>query len=328
MKFHFKSIAIIFFTSLLIIGYFLPEFLFHPNQYLMAQGGDAYVIYYNMVYHVCQNSDYILFQGMNYPFGESIIMTDAQAALSLTLKFVDEYFFSICEFVPGVVHLFILFLLPLTAVFLYFIFKELNISITYSIVFSLLITFLAPQLQRITGHFGLAYPFVIPMVIYWFLIKYKSVNFQWKDLIFGSVLYFFFINNPYVGFAAGGLFVISAGLVFILERNKKGFTLILTGLIPLILGYLTIKLSDPYDDRIITQWGFFYYFASIAGMFFPNGSLLDTIFHLTDVFGEVRFEGKINVGLVSTITIIFVGFTYLTFKIFKSSEMLSISMDS
>lgn len=324
MKFHFKSIALLFIVSLLVIGYFLPEFLFHPNSYLMAQGGDAYVIYYDMVYQVCQNPDYILFQGMNYPFGESILMTDAQAALSMTLKLVNEHFFSICDFVPGIVHLIILLLLPLTAVFLYFIFIELNISIRFSIVFSLLITFLAPQLQRITGHFGLAYPFVIPMVIYWFMIKYKSGNFQWKDLLFGSVLYFFFINNPYVGFTAGGLFVISAVLVCTLERNKKGVILVLTGIIPIILGYLTIKLSDPFDDRIITQWGFFYYFASIAGMFFPNGSLLDNIFHLTNIFGDVRFEGKINVGLVTTITLITIGFTYLSFKIFKRPFSLSI----
>jgi hypothetical protein len=277
-----------------------------------------------MVYHVCQNPEYVHFFGMNYPYGESLILTDGQAAFSILLKSIHEHIMPICDFIPGIVHAFILVLIPLTSVFLFLIFEKLKVKRIIALLFAILITFLSPQLMRVTGHFGLAYPFFIPMMIYWFLDKYENINFRFRDLLFGTVVFFFFINNPYVGFAGAGLFLVSAFLVFCVERNKKSILLLLTALIPLFLGYIAVELSDPFQDRIERQWGFFFLYASIAGMFFPKGSFLFEIFHPEQIFGDVRFEGQINVGMVVTITIFTVIISYFVFKLRKKQWPINI----
>jgi hypothetical protein len=282
---------------------FFGKYLIHPNDYVFAFGGDALVIYYDMIYQVCHGHGYHL-GAMNYPYGESLFMTDANAAITLVLQKINTYI-NICEFVPGILHLLILYLLPLTSIFLFKILRKFYVSLLSSVVFSLLITFLNPQLLRILGHFGLAYPFIIPMAIYWIITKWEQPAVRGKDFLYVLILLFFFLNNPYLGFAGTSLIAIS-GLIGFFFNKRKGVILLMMGTLPTLAGYLVILLTDPFQDRIEMQWGFFHYFASIQGMLFPNGSLIyEGLKPWIDVPGT-RFEGRVNIGMVSTMVLLVV----------------------
>lgn len=293
-----KAFIVIYLLFLFIEAIIFGPYLWKPNEFVFAFGGDALVIYYDMVYHICHGSGGLHFEGMNYPYGESLLMTDANAAITILLSWVNKII-PICGMVPGILHGLILYLLPLTGIYLFLILRNMGVSPLMAIVFSILIAFLSPQMLRILGHFGLAFPFVIPMAIYWVLTWEKKVKFNRRDFIYGMVFLFFFINNPYLGFAATAL-IASYGMVHSIVSRRIIIKPILMGIVPTLIGYLLIQYTDPFSDRVEMQWGFFHYFASIQGMFFPDGSLL---YHLLSVFHipSVRFEGKINVGMVTTL---------------------------
>ena len=297
----YATLVGIFLLCLIIEALIFGPYLWSPNEYVFSYGGDALVIYYDMVYHICHGHGYI-FDGMNYPYGESLFMTDANASFTILLSYLNRWI-PLCHMVPGLLHGFILYLLPLTAIFSFLTLRELRVSYQSSLIFSILITFLSPQLLRILGHFGLAFPFIIPMVIYWFVTRIDSAKPKYTDVIYFVTLIFFTLNNPYLGIAASGLLSL-AGIIRMFNNKMNGLYILMMGFIPALLSYLIIDFTDPFDDRIQMQWGFFYYFTSLQGIFFPNGSLL---YNILDVFTEppsVRFEGRINLGLVTTLTLI------------------------
>ncbi|NNF32894.1 MAG: hypothetical protein HKN68_02230 [Saprospiraceae bacterium] len=293
-----KAFIAIYLFFLFIEAIIFGPYLWKPNEFVFAFGGDALVIYYDMVYHICHGSGGLHFEGMNYPYGESILLTDANAAITILLSWVNKII-PICGMVPGILHGLILYLLPLTGIYLFLILRKMDVSPLMAIVFSILIAFLSPQMLRILGHFGLAFPFVVPMAIYWVLTLEDEEKFRWKDLLYGMVFFFFFINNPYLGFAATAL-ITAYGFIHSIVFRKIMLTPILMGIVPTLIGYLLIQYSDSFADRVEMQWGFFHYFASIQGMFFPDGSLLYDMLSIFKI-PSIRFEGKVNVGLVTTL---------------------------
>ena len=293
-----KAFIVIYLLFLFIEAIIFGPYLWQPNEFVFAFGGDALVIYYDMVYHICNGNGGLHFEGMNYPYGESILMTDANASITYVLYWINKLI-PICGWVPGILHGLILYLLPFTGIFLFLILRKLDVTSWLAILFSILIAFLSPQMLRILGHFGLAFPFVIPMAIYW-AICYEYGQKAWKkDVAYALIFLFFFLNNPYLGFAALAL-IAAFALMHTIADQKFHFRAFAMGILPVLVGYLLIQSTDPFNDRVEMQWGFFHFFTNIQGIFYPNGSLL---YDLLSGFKipNVRFEGRINVGLVTTI---------------------------
>lgn len=300
-RFPWINYLLLYVVCIGIESIFFGKYLIHPNDYVFAFGGDALVIYYDMIYQVCHGQGYHL-EAMNYPYGESLFMTDANASITLVLQKINDYV-DICEAVPGILHFLILYLLPFTSIFIFKILRKFDVSQLSAFIFSILITFLNPQLLRILGHFGLAFPFIIPMSIYWIVKKWEKPALNWKDGLYVLVLLFFFLNNPYLGFAGTSLISMS-GLIGAFYDKKKGAQLFAMGALPTLIGYVIILMTDPFQDRIEMQWGFFHYFASIQGMLFPDGSLIyEGLKPWIDVPGT-RFEGQVNIGMVSTVVLL------------------------
>ncbi len=276
--------------------------VYDPNNHMMAYGGDPMIIYFDMTQYICYGEG-VMLDMVNYPYGESIFMTDMQASISIVLRLINKVI-PICGYIPGIVHGIIFGLLPLCPYFLYKIMRQFEIGLVTSIVGGLAITFLSPQILRITVHFGLAYPFLIPLSIYWTLQLYKSQGKIWHHLLYGFTILFFLLNNPYLGCIAAAIPLV-AGLVMVISRKKEGLKMISAGLIPVVIGYLIITLTDPFQDRIQLQWGFFHYFASIHGLLIPEGSFLHSILSTVVNLPEARFEGKINLGVISTLLLVF-----------------------
>jgi hypothetical protein len=159
-------------------------------------------------------------------------------------------------------------------------------------------------MQRFGGHFGLAYPFLIPMTMWWVLRKNQHPRIEKGDILIFLTLTFFTFNNPYVGFTASGFLLCAGFILFMMgirraENRKKAFLIAGMGLLANLVPYITFYFADPVQDRIQQQWGFFYYNATLKGLLFPQGSFFYDLLHWAHAgVKELEFETCINIGLV------------------------------
>lgn len=287
-----------------------------------AFGGDALFLYYNTAYHTCHGSG-IMLESMNYPFGESIFMTDAQGALSILLSKLNTLGIDTCTYSIGIVNGLIMYLLPLSAVFLFLIFKRFKVNILYASILSVAIAIMSPQSFRIISHYGLSYPFYIPMCIYWVLRKYDLQRWEWKDLWFIIISSFFYLNNPYIGFS-GLLFIplITFVKAYKTQTNKSFFyqyASLTSSLV--LLGYLVIKLSDPFVNRIKEQNGFFQYDISFNGILNSKYGFANKLLSKVVTLAPSGFENTINFGLIplifGTLGIVYLIYSFVKKKSFR-----------
>jgi hypothetical protein len=299
-------------------------YLFSPNTHMYAFGGDAFAIYYDIVWQVCHGNGNML-SAMNYPHGELIFLTDAQGALSMLLSWIHRHVFAICDYTIGIVHALNAWSFIVCAFIMYYLLRAVGADRLTACAFSPFISILAPHILRIGGHFGLAYPFILPISMLWFLRKYHHPKAEWRDLAFICIMLFFTFNNPYVGIGAAGLLILASIFRILKDKNfKPGIFAAISGLLIIAVPYLYLKINDPVQDRIKLQWGFFNYYAKAEGFFFAPGSLMDRL--AQSVYGSgfnVDFESKINVGLPVTLILS----AYILLKIFRSDTVNNIRMN-
>ena len=270
-----------------------------------AFGGDALFLYFNTTFHTCHGSGMML-ESMNYPFGESIFMTDAQGALSVVMSTLNDLGIDTCTYSMGIINGMIMYLLPLCAIFLFLIFKRFKLNVYYAILLSVAISIMAPQTFRIVSHYGLSYPFYIPMCIYWVLRKFDLRRWEWKDILFMCTAGFFYLNNPYVGFA-GLLFIPMISFVkAIRSKANKAFFFQYFALTSFIiaLGYAIIKLSDPFTNRIKEQSGFFLYDITFNGILNSKYGFTNKVISKFVSLPASGFENTVNFGIIPLITFI------------------------
>jgi len=274
---------------------FQGVYFIEPNQHMHAFGGDALAIYYNVAYHACHSSGLWL-ESMNYPHGELIFMTDAQGALSILLSYLN-----LCEYSTGIINGLNAWSIIIAAILIFFLLQSLNINSFGSALFSPLIILLSPPMLRMFSHFGLAYPFLIPLAMLWFVRKTNYSSFEKRDLAIFLIFLFFGFNNPYLS-AQIGLFLLGSGVVIFFLKKYRKSSFIITGLAILILliPFVLLKFLDPVNDRIGLQWGYFYYYSTLEGLLAPTNSIVDGILKfLTGKGFQVKFEALMNIGFVS-----------------------------
>ncbi len=301
----------------------LGSIFYQPNQETFAYGGDALFLYFNTSYHACYGSGMML-ESMNYPYGESVFMTDAQGALSIVLASLRAIGIDTCTYSIGIVNGMIIYLLPLCAVFIHLILRRIGVHALFSIVTSVAITLMAPQTLRMVSHYGLSYPFYIPMCIYWVLRKFDLQRWEWKDVAFIIVASFFYLNNPYVGFT-GLLFIpIITLLKGMKSKAHRGFyAQFFSVVIGIILsGYAIIKLTDPFVDRIKEQNGFFFYNIDLHGVFNSRYGFTRAIVSQFYTLSESLVESVINYGIVPLIGVVILPF-FLAYSIYSRKSLSS-----
>ena len=150
----------------------------HTSKMIDAWG-DGLKTYTNAIYHIDHDSTLHWFEGMNYPYGEHIIPATELPGLAILMKLLKPLCPNISDYVVQVVHLEMLLALLLCGVFIFLIFRELEISLWYSILAAVGISFLSPQNIRMASHYGLAQQFVIPCLFYLLLIYHKKPT--WRN---------------------------------------------------------------------------------------------------------------------------------------------------
>ncbi|MFN0176927.1 MAG: hypothetical protein ACKVU0_19960 [Saprospiraceae bacterium] len=284
------------------------DYFTRPNSMMYSFGGDALMLYYNTTYHT-RYDDGSMLRSMNYPDGEFIYLTDAQGAVSNTLQWINRHVADVSWQTVGVVNGLNLYLLFAAVVLVFFLLRALKAHLFTAILFAPLIVLLSPQVWRMGGHFGLAYPFLIPMAMLWFLRKYRIGRLEKRDALMLAVSVFFTFNNPYTGFNVNFFLLLAGLLLFATEGFKRKNwkrPAIISGMGFLVLGlvFLTFKLFDPVNDRINPQWGFFDYHATFEGLFHPpNSFLYNWLIRNNIKVTEIEFEAMLNVGIVATLAL-------------------------
>lgn len=295
---------------LLIITGFYHEILFHPNDYLFSNQGDGLKNYFTFYYQVVHDSSYVNFGGMNYPYGEHFVYTDCHPVLVVILKFLSHNIPFLATHGIGILNFLMIFSIFLTFFLVYKLLLEFDINRWFAIAYSIGITFLAPQILRLTGHLALSYSIAIPLS--WLLLirliktekKLLTVILLWFNNIFWLFVHSY-LGLVVIFFQASWLLLWIFGLKEKPKRIINFLYIIITVFLPLSFFYVFTKLTDTHTERTDNPSGFFLYNAEPDDILLPSHApvrpLLDNL--LGDVIKQ-KWEALAYIGLPSVIILI------------------------
>ena len=158
------------------------------NTVSFASGGDGLQSYVNMEYHIRYDTSYMRCNSMNYPYGEHVFFSNNQPLFSNTVKFISANITDISDYTLGMLNFLMLFFLAIAPVILYLIFDHLGTGMVVSVIASIAIAYLSPQLDRFGGHFNLSYVAAIPWMILLLIKFFRKPSFWLSVVIFLSML--------------------------------------------------------------------------------------------------------------------------------------------
>ncbi len=286
-------------TSLIIFLFFHRNIM-EANHVSFASAGDGLKSTFGSLYHIQYDSTYWLFEGMNYPFGESVFFTGNQTFLTNFIKLLKDAGLDLSGHVLGILNLWMLFSFAFCALFLYLILAELGLPVWYSVAGSVVATFLSPQWIRMSGHYNLAYAWVIPLALFLLIRFYRKPGYT-VSLLFG--LFILAILGKHAYFLVMVMLPWAVFWFFLLIRAKSlyGRTaflvphLLIQMFIPVLLFGLFTTIHNPAADRTAYPWGFFAYDTRWVSVFLP----LLRPYGRWIIVGPVKTLGY--VGCVSTI---------------------------
>ena len=297
------------------------ETLQHINTVLFGNYHDALKNYYTVLYHVKWDSSYFHFEGMNYPFGEHVLFTDNQPFLSNTLKFFQRNLFDVMPYMLGILNgmLFLSFLL--TAWFNNLTLRHLGVQHWLAAFVSVGLVFLSPQLNRINGHFGLSYSFIIPLFFYLGLLHLSKPNW-WRSILIGAATLAVGLLHAYnLGFA-----LLITGTLFLINVVYRSWSILssavhfsLQAILPFLAMQVLMLLTDPVSDRPSYPWSPF------IGDFQPEGFLVSydnpigLWLHFKLQMNAINWEAEAYLGMATLLILATVAL--LTISVFKKGLM-------
>ena len=266
----------VFTIAFAILFLFYNKVLLNLNNYVFAPTGDGIKNYYTYMFQAKYGDSFWNFKGMNYPFYEHIVYTDAHPLLAFIVGKLG-----LAEYGVGILNFLMLISYPIAAVIIHSILKHYKVSSIWAFLGALSICFLSPQIFRLTGHLSLSYVFAIPLM--WYLIlkteQYKGP--LWPLVIF-ITLFVFFFTHPYLGLilAVFGLFY---ALVFWLYDTQKWKELLLKIALPIFssigIFQALVTLTDTHSDRMKNPSGFFDMYAKWNSLLVPHHGPMNKIKH-------------------------------------------------
>jgi hypothetical protein len=289
--------------SLTVLSVFYGNLFGKLNRVCFASAGDGMQSYINMDYHIRHDSNYMRCNSMNYPYGEHVFFANNQPLISNTIKFVSQNIADISDYTLGILNFIMLFCLVITPVILYLIFKDLQVGTLVSIIASVGITFLSPQLDRFGGHFSLAYVCAIPIMILLLMRFFKKPS-AWLTLcIFLTVLAGALTHFYLYGFFAVLILSFYAGYGLASEKAfQKKHVWLIHLFVQLVLPFLILQvfyLFDQVTDRTSYPWGFLYYRAYPQSIFLPFNKPYGRFLHELVDISFIDWEGYAYVGLLA-----------------------------
>ncbi|MEL6660297.1 MAG: hypothetical protein AAFP77_26635 [Bacteroidota bacterium] len=303
-------------VMMLLLWWRLPDYFTLGQQRFIEPWGDGYKAYHAIFYHVQYDSTYSHFEGMNYPYGEHVVPGACQPLLSNSLKVLKDVGLDFQRYQPDLLHYFLLLGLVLCALLLYLIFVRLKLPPWYSALVAIGLTFLAPQIDRLGAHYGLAHPELLPIIFYLLLRWNEKMQWQWALAIGGVVWAYSLVHFYYFAIVSFAIFG-WVGVRWLLQRDWKatllylGHGILMLGL-PLMFFFLWMLYPDPITDRNPVPWGFFEYNSRRSGIFSdlsqPHWQWFQE--HISS-FDAAGIEGRSYIGLVAMLFLLYPVFRIL-----------------
>jgi hypothetical protein len=301
-----KYPLITFLLSFAVLFFFYHTVILSPNDYIFSASGDGIKNYYTYLFHAKYDTSFWEFGGMNYPYGENIVYTDAHPLLSWILQNLG-----LADYGVGILNLLMLLSFPIASVVLFKILQHYKVNLVWSILAAIAITFMAPQLFRMSGHYALSYIFAIPLMWYLLIKTYHSGRqLIWSGIIALYLLLFFF-THPYLGIIMAFLAIFFWIIRAITERKDKKKALyffLLIGVqiaLPFIIFQGLVTLNDTHVGRSNNPAGFFYYHSDWKSILVPHSGPMNYFIRL--------FEIKLS----KWETWSYIGFSSIVFGIFS-----------
>lgn len=262
-------------VAIIIFGLF-HNIILNANQVSFAESGDGLKSTFGTVYHLKYDSSYWHTDAMNYPFGESLFFTGNQVVLTNSLKLIKDAGWDLSEYALGISNILILLSFVIASLFIYLIFRELNVDWWMAMVATIMIIMLSNQWERLGGHYNLAYAYIIPVILYLLLRFYRNPGYL-ISVIFGLVVLLFSAKQLYI--AAFILVLWVPYWIFLPLHNRDKFGkpafiashLLIQFILPFLLFILFTGMHDPVPDRTAFPWGFFPSRVKLETVFLPLG---------------------------------------------------------
>lgn len=294
------GLGVVFLLSLLGLQFLFGDMFYKPNAWLLSDNGDGLKSYFVSVYHIRYDSAYSHTLAMNYPFGEHLQYTDCQPALTNTLKLLNSALPGIADYFPGILHLLLMAGILGAALLLYDILMMLGIPWRISTLWAIGIVFLSPQVERLQGHYSLAYVFVIPMAIA-LLMRASRKEKPVHGILYALLMVWSGFTHLY--FSAFLLLLLLAYTGRKLsQRTSRSRMSAFYGLplwsLAAFAGILLFQqFSDPFAGRTAFPYGFLYYKAFPESVFLPLRQSYGAVFHSLSEFRYITWEGYAYTGL-------------------------------
>ena len=222
---------------------------------------------------------------MNYPFGESVFFTGNQVVLTNSLKLLKDAGWDLSDYALGISNILILLSFVIASLFIYLIFRELNVDWWMAMLATILIIMLSNQWERLSGHYNLAYAYIIPVILYLFLRFYRNPGYL-ISFIIGILVILFSAKQLYI--AAFILILWIPFWVFLPIHNREKFGkpvfiishLLIQFILPFLLFNLFTGMHDPGLDRTAFPWGFYLSRVKPEAVFLPLGCPMDNSWFL------------------------------------------------
>lgn len=249
---------------------FGPFFSFEKGMVIEAYG-DGFKAYMSPAWHALYDTSWSHFEGMHYPYGDHLVMSDPQPLVANAIKAVGPPGEARIQTVINWTHLAMLGSILLSALFLYLLFERLQLPIWFAVGASVALSFLAPMVARMGFHFGLAQPAALSVVLYLVLRFQERPAWKWSLFIAAAVIFFSLFHFHYFG-----LLVLGLSLYFLVDAllgatRQSVWTLLahyaVQVLVPFVLLYSWINVGISVADRASQPWGFLYYRARLEGLF-------------------------------------------------------------
>lgn len=256
------------------------------DDYLFQNVFDGFRNYYGFEVYINQNSDWLKFTALDYPFGDYALFTDNSPSISVPLKFINTYIVDISDYVIPIYNYILISGQLWAAILSYLILKPRLNHRWLLIIASIGLAWIHPQILRpFVGHLNLGWAWLLLFSMYatqkiTYATNSKTVR-NWIIgltimLFFGAFvhLYYLLINVIFIGLWA---FAWAVDKYWNDENWRKPLVYgIIPTVISLVGSFLIIRLMDnEYTERLPAQ-GFGYdpwelHFLSLFHSYNHNG---------------------------------------------------------
>ncbi len=248
------------------------------NEHMLTISPDGIKNYMTTIWHVRYDSNFVHYEGMNYPFGEHVLFTDNQPIFSSALQWWSQNVSDLTGHTVGLLNISQIISLLVGCGVLFLLFRKLHVPTWYSGLAALGILFLSPQYLRFGGHFSLSHTWVIPMLLLLLCNYEERYSRRYQSLLIGILLWWTAQLHFYY-FGLCSLFLI-VYTIYQLVRDStlrnwrvRISHLIVMIVLPFALLNGWVHWADFAADRPANPYGFTTYIGEWAGIFLPYENL-------------------------------------------------------